>query len=209
MKIISNLLSLIFLFPLVSNSEPNNLNSLSKNILTKSVYITDLSSQERADLITTINLAINVLLDNMLLEELKKSDFFDSYDYFYPKTGPVESINFHKNGLLTLSFKNHSTDIVKFLSNEVIISFDKRTDKLKTLFTPYHFDKLLNLTYETVDKITIERNGEIGSFYLYSYNSKLNNKLKAKFSVINDFYIKENKYPKNFWLIELKLDNNQ
>lgn len=82
MKIISNLLSLIFLLPLVSNSEPNTLNSLSDNIQTKSIYITELSSQEHAGLIITINLAMNVLLDNILLEELKKSEFFDSYDYF-------------------------------------------------------------------------------------------------------------------------------
>lgn len=208
MKIRYSLLILALLFPLVSKSEQNTLTMHRENTMSKPDFTNALTPQERADLITTIKLAMRILVDNTLLEEQKESRFFDSFRVSYPKHGPINRTTLTKGGVLILSFLNDSKDSIIWSSGG--ISFDHKrfnTDELRTLFTPDEFDKVLDLTFEKVNKEIVEYQGkEVGSYYLYTYHWKLNSKLKVMFRVQDNFYIKEDNYPRDFYMIDMVLD---
>lgn len=209
MKIRYSLLILALLFPLVSKSEQNTLTAHRENIMSKPDYTNALTPQERADLIATIKIAMQILVNNSLLEEQKESKFFNSFDVSYPKVGQVDSTVFTKKDLLELYFNNFNKDKIIWSSGG--IAFDNKrfnTEELRTLFTPDDFDKELNLVFERANKETVEYKGkEIGSYYLYTYHWKLNNKLKVMFRVQDNFYIKEDNYPRDFYMIDMALDN--
>ncbi|KEQ00706.1 MULTISPECIES: hypothetical protein [Snodgrassella] len=209
MKIRYSLLILALLFPLVSKSEQNTLTAHRENIMSKPDYTNALTPQERADLIATIKIAMQILVNNSLLEEQKESKFFNSFDVSYPKVGQVDGTVFTKKDLLELYFNNFNKDKIIWSSGG--IAFDNKrfnTEELRTLFTPDDFDKELNLVFERANKETVEYKGkEIGSYYLYTYHWKLNNKLKVMFRVQDNFYIKEDNYPRDFYMIDMALDN--
>lgn len=209
MKIRYSLLILVLLFPLVSKSGQNTLPTHRENVMSKPDYTNTLTPQERADLITTIKILMKILVDNALLEEQKESKFFDALEPFYPKNGPMNAFFMSKKGLLNVTLRNSSKD--KIIWNSGGISFDHErfnTNELRTLFTPDDFDKALDLTFEKANKEIVEYKGkEVGSYYLYTYHWKLNHKLKVMFRVQDNFYIKEDNYPRDFYMIDMELTN--
>lgn len=208
MKIRYSLLIVALLLPLVSKGEQNTLTVRRENVMSKPDFTNALTPQERTDLITAIKIAMKILVDNTVLEEQKESKFFDSFKSSYPKNGPMDYAELSKNRLLVLTFNNHRKDKVIWSSGS--ISFDLKrfkTNDLRTLFTPDDFDKLLDLTFEGVNKETVEYNGkEVGSYYLYTYHWKLNKRLKVMFRVQDSFYIKEDNYSRDFYMIDMILD---
>lgn len=177
--------------------------------MSKPDFTNSLTEQERVDLITTIKVTMQIVVDNSLLEEQGKTKFFDLFEPFYPKNGPMSAFFMSKKELLKVTLRNSSKD--KIIWNRGSIGFDYNSfdiNELRTLFVPDDFDKLLDLTFEKVNKEIVEYEGkEVGSYYLYTYHWKLNNKLKVMFKVNDNLYIKEDNYPRDFFMIDIVLDN--
>lgn len=209
MSIKYSLLILALLFPLVSKSEQNTLTAHRENIMSKPDFTNALTPQERADLITAIKILMKILVDNTLLEEQKESKFFDAFNVSYPKNGPINRASLTKKDLLVLGLFNDAKDKVIWSRGGITFDYKRfNTDELRTLFTPDDFDKALDLTFEKANKEIIEYKGkEIGSYHQYTYHWKLNNKLKVMFRVQDNFYIKEDNYPRDFYMVDMVLDN--
>lgn len=202
------LLALLLIKPIMSTAETRGSTINRENSMSKPDFTTTLTPLEREELMTTIKIAIKVLNDNNLLEEQKESKFFDSFNYKYPKNGPIDKVFLTKNLFLKLTLTKNSKDRIAWNSGN--ISFDHKrfnTNDLTTLFTSEDFTKELDLTFEEKNKKVIVVNGkELGSFYLYNYHWKLNPKLKVMFRVHNKFFIEQDDYPKNFFLVGFQLE---
>lgn len=207
MKFQKYLYILFFMMPTFSQSEPTIPSMDEESIMSRPDFTNSLTVEERDFLIKTIKITIRVLADNDHMEELKESKLFNSFNYSYPKQGVEDGIVFNKDKLLSLYFNNNNKNEITWTSAGITFDINRFNNKLMTLFTSDDFDKLLDLTFEGVNKEIVEYNGkEIGSYYLYTYHWKLNKKLKVMFRVQDNFYIKEDDYPRDFYMIDMVLD---
>lgn len=170
---------------------------------------TVLTLKEKAEFIDTFIATVKVLVDNNTMND--QTENLGVYVPFSPKVGPTKKCSFKQQGLLTVTF-NRVDDQTPW--NNASIIFDKgNLEKISTQFQLEDFTDLLSLKLDNISKEASKVYGSDGKelqyfYYAYKYTYLPDDKIKVVFRVNIDKFVQEDKYPKNFYMVNIDYDRS-